>query len=225
MPCVTVPTWCPSVRTVARPFKDPLTEKHDRIIAKTFHQLLRWGFSGTVIEPVIAKAAHDTLRRGNTRLGNGLYPDEDTLSTESIRALYKAWCKEKEDRKTAFTEWSEQCSLEEFVEKVFKHHSDEYEYRDNRIDDSFGVVFKRSRYTKDYLQTTGAPKQEHLGEVAAFLMDYMNQEPERCIFKSPPEWPGVGAWWRMHDGALVGDPVLSPKARAEVARGQRIKRK
>ena len=85
---------------MARPFKDEITKKHDRIIAKVYLQLYRWGFSSTVFEPLIARAAYITLRRANnTEYGNSDHmSDEDILSGESIKKIYSAWSEDEENK-------------------------------------------------------------------------------------------------------------------------------
>lgn len=78
---------------MARPFKDDVTRKNDRIIAKVYCQLYRWGFSANVFAPMIAKAAYDTLDRANNKqIGNGGFQsEEDVLSPDSIVKIYKEW--------------------------------------------------------------------------------------------------------------------------------------
>ena len=171
---------------MARPFKDEATEKHDRIIAKVYRQLYRWGFSSKVIEPIIAKEAYRVLgRANNTQAGNSDFMcDDDVLSDDSIKKIYKTWSKENIS------------------------------------------YFSRINHPKIALQST-APKQEHLEKVISFFMKYMNQEPERCIFKDPPscDLSGDYIWWRMYDGELDGDRPLSPKAYARRKLFPSIKRK
>jgi len=78
---------------MARPFKNETTKKHDRIIAKVYMQLFRWGFSSTVFEPLIAKAAYRTLKRANIKeVGNSEFmSDDEILSAESIKKIYEKW--------------------------------------------------------------------------------------------------------------------------------------
>lgn len=168
---------------MGRPFKDSMTEKHDRIIAKVYRQLYRWGFPSTVIEPILAKVAYTVLgRANNTQTGNsGFICEEDRLSVHAIEEIYKTWSK-------ANTSY-----------------------------------FSRINHPKAALQST-APKLEHIEKVISFFITYMNQEPEQCIFKSPPEY-STGGWWRMYDGELDGDLPLSPKAEARKTVFPSIKRK
>lgn len=179
---------------MARPFKDETTKKHDRIIAKVYEQLYRWGFSSTVFERLISDAACKVLWR--TRFKRSSSSEfmnceeaisEDALSVESINKIYKAWSK---DEKKPY--------------------------------------FARINYQKTFLQGT-APKQEHLDSVISFFMEYMNQEPEQCIFKTPPKCPDDmlrdGIWWRFFNGELDGDPVLASKAKERVATFPQIKKR
>jgi len=162
---------------MARPFKNEAMKRQDRIIAKVHEQLYRWGFSSSVIESLLPKAAYDVLRRGNVKqkdIGNVEFmSDEDQLSKHSVEKIYKTWNKEAQP------------------------------------------YFSRLNYPKSFLNGT-APKQEHLYEVVCFFMEYMNQEPEKCIFKEPPQCPDEmihkGIWWRFYNGELDGDPELNPKA-------------
>ena len=89
--------------------------------------------------------------------------------------------------------------------------------------------FLSSNYPKAALQYS-APKQEHLDEVISFFMKYMDQEPEKCIFKTPPKCPLIATpegyiWWRMYDGELDGDLPLSPKAIKRLSSFPKIKKK
>jgi len=161
---------------MGRPFKGETAKKHDRIIAKVYEQLYRWGFSSSVFEPFIANAAHRGLGRGNKKeVGNdSFYDSEDTLSVESVKKIYEAWSKDEKDS-----------------------------------------YFARINYRKNFLASV-APKEEHLADVVLFLMTYMNEEPEQCIFKSPPKCPESmlrdGIWWRFYNGELDGDPAIASKA-------------
>jgi hypothetical protein len=67
--------------SVARPLNDEITQKHDRIIAKVYSQLYRWGFSSREFESKIAKVAYEVLGRANTKqVGNKHFAcDEDIL--------------------------------------------------------------------------------------------------------------------------------------------------
>lgn len=174
-------------KILARPRKDEDTKKADRIIAKVYEQLYRWGFSSNCFEELISMAAYHSLGRANIKeIGNIDFSDEDDfLSVASIEKIYKVWKK-----------------------------------RD-------APYFKRINYSKTFLKDT-APKEEHLYDVIIFLMNYMNQEPEKCIFKNPPSCPDEmvrkGIWWRFYDGALDGDPVLSKKAAKRVKNSPRIKK-
>lgn len=172
---------------MARPFKDEITKKHDRIIAKVYEQLYRWGFSSSVFEQLIAEAAYKILERSKfTTAGNSEFrSDEDVLSVESINKIYKTWS--KNEKKSSFS---------------------------------------RIHYRKTSINGT-APKQEHLDSVVCFLMDYMNQEPEKCIFEKPPKCPpemiNNGNWWRFFNGELDGDPVLASKAIKRIETYPKIK--
>jgi len=174
---------------MGRPFKDEATKKHDRIIAKIYEQLYRWGFSSSVFELLIAHAAHRALGRGNVKeTGNDVcYDSEDALSVESVKKIYKAW---------------------------FKDEKNSY--------------FARINYRKDFLVST-APKEEHLAEVISFFMEYMNEEPEQCIFETPPKCPEYmlrdGIWWRFYNGGLDGDSVLASKAIKRQATYPKIKKR
>lgn len=174
---------------MGRPFKNEVAKKHDRIIAKVYMQLFRWGFSSSVFEPLIANAAYKTLRRANIKeIGNSEFmSDEDVLSVDSIKKIYEKWAADEEN------------------------HSS----------------FARSNYRKVSLKVT-APKEEHLDSVISFFMEYMNKEPEQCIFENPPKCPENmlrdGIWWRFYSGELDGDPVLAPKAIRRLAAYPKIKK-
>ncbi len=171
---------------MARPFKDEITKKHDRIIAKVYSQLYRWGFSSKVIEPVIATVAYRVLGRARiTQTGNGGFmSNEDILSGEAIKKIYQQWSKENPS------------------------------------------YFSRINHPKVALQYS-APKQEHLDEVVSFFMKYMDQEPERCIFATPPTCTTLEGymWWRMYDGELDGDLPLNPRAKERASSFPKIKKK
>jgi hypothetical protein len=175
---------------MGRPFKNEVTKKHDRIIAKVYMQLFRWGFSSSVFEKLIAKAAYKTLGRANNKeIGNSENMcDDDILSVESIKKIYETWRSTAEKNKS---------------------------------------YFARINYRKAFLEST-APKEEHLDRVISFFMEYMGQDPEKCIFETPPKCPDKmsrdGIWWRFFNGELDGDPVLAPKAKKRLATYPKIKK-
>jgi hypothetical protein len=173
---------------MARPFNNEVTKKHDRIIAKVYMQLYRWGFSSLVFEKLIAKAAHKTLGRARLTQTGDLPSDEDILSVESIKKIYETWSTDEKNKS----------------------------------------YFARINYSKTFLKST-APKEEHLDRVISFFMEYMGQEPEQCIFETPPKCPddmlrdGIG--WRFFNGELDGDSVLAPKAIKRLATYPKIRKR
>jgi len=171
---------------MARPFKDEATKRQDRIIAKVYEQLYRWGFSSSVIEPAITRAALERLNRVNRKAENRCHDEDGEISTHLVEKIYKTWNEEVDP------------------------------------------YYSRLKYRKNFLQGT-APQKEHLYEVVCFFMEYMNQEPEKCIFNEPPECPDEmirrGIWWRFYNGELDGDPELTPKAIRDNSNFPKLKKK
>ncbi len=102
------------------------------------------------------------------------------------------------------------------VEKIYKCWARENNSR----------FFSRRNHNNLFLRST-SPKEKHLYDVACFFMTYMNQKPERCIFKDPPRCPikmiDAGIWWRFFNGELDGDPVLASKAIKRIETYPKIK--